>query len=69
MRLFLRICVAGVLVSAFTGCGGPSVEEGIPKNIDMTKDYAPKVEMPGMSPKQSKEANTAAKKAVSAPTK
>jgi|GEM_PF-5567136 len=24
-----------------SGCGGSSIEEGMPQNIDMTKDYSP----------------------------
>jgi len=46
-RLSLALAIG--LVS-LAGCGGTSIQEGTPKNIDMTKDYSPKTEMPGMSP-------------------
>lgn len=45
-----------VLPLALTGCdGGGDLKEGVPENIDMTKDYSPKIDMPGMSPKIQKE--------------
>jgi len=43
-------------IAALPGCGGTNIQEGPPKNVDMTKDYSPKVEMPGMSPKMQSEA-------------
>ncbi len=64
MRSIQRFCVAGALALAVAGCSsGNGVEEGVPKNIDMTKDYSPKVDMPGMSPKAASAAKAASKKA------
>jgi len=40
------------------GCGGSGINEGAPKNVDMSKDFSPKVEMPGMSPSDAKKAQT-----------
>lgn len=34
-----------------SGCGG-GIKEGIPDDVDMTKDYSPQVEMPGMDRKK-----------------
>lgn len=43
------------LAIAAPGCGGSSVEEGVPANVDFSKDYTPQVDMPGMSPKIQRE--------------
>ena len=65
----LRRCVGllgiGLVALGLGGCG-ESVEEGMPANVDMTKDFAPKVEMPGMSPKIQRKAMS--KKAAPATT-
>ena len=34
--------------------------EGMPKDVDMSKDYSPKVDMPTMSPKQQQQSKKAA---------
>jgi hypothetical protein len=52
----LSLAVAGLFLAvAGSGCGGSGVEEGVPANVDLTKDYTPQVNMPGMSPKIQRE--------------
>lgn len=48
------------LCGGLSGCGG-SIKEGVPTNVDMSKNYAPTIDMPGMSPKAASKANAAPK--------
>ena len=64
MRFFVRLFVVGVSALGLSGCGGGSgLEEGAPEKVDMTKDYSPKVDMPGASLKDMRKAKAAAKAA------
>jgi len=51
MRTFVKFGMLAVMSLVLAGCTGSSIESGVPANVDMTKDYSPKVDMPGMSPK------------------
>ena len=57
--LIKLICLFGFSFAAIgiSGCGDESVTSGTPSDVDMTKDYSPKVDMPGMSPKEARTAN------------
>ncbi len=54
-RLFGMIVVAGA-AWCLSGCGGNSIEEGMPQNIDMTKDYTPAANKDMMIPGDIKKA-------------
>ena len=68
MRLLARFCVVGVVAFGLAGCdGGSDLKEGTPKDIDMSKDYSPKVDMPGMGVKAMKKAKAETAPATTAP--
>jgi len=48
--------MAGLSLATFllVGCDGGGMSEGMEDKVDMSKDYTPKVDMPGMSPKAAK---------------
>lgn len=50
------LALLGVL--ALAGCGGSSVQEGVPANVDFSKpeNYMPKAELPKINPKGMAEA-------------
>jgi len=49
-RALVMAFAAALLAPGLVGCGSDVKDQGVPKNVDMSKDYTPKVEMPGMSP-------------------
>lgn len=61
-RRMISLFGIGLVALGLGGCGD-SVGEGAPTDVDMTKDYSPKIEMPGMSPKIQRKAMS--KKAAS----
>lgn len=61
-RLVCLAMLLGPLTLFSAGCGGGAAEEGMPEDVDMSKDYTPPVEMPGMSPNMAKQAKKAAPK-------
>jgi len=70
MRIYVKLGVLALAMVGTAGCGGSDMSEGIPQNVDMTKDFSPKVDMPTMSPKvqqQSKKAAAAAAKSDGTP--
>lgn len=67
MRTFVKLGMLGVMSLALAGCGGSDLQEGVPDKVDMTQDYSPKVDMPGLTPKvQAKARAEAIKDAKSA---
>ena len=54
-RRMISLLGIGLVMFGINGCDD-GVGEGTPANVDMTKDYSPKTEMPGMSPKIQKKA-------------
>jgi hypothetical protein len=67
MRLFVRLCVVGVVAASLAGCTGSPLEEGTPKNVDMSKDYTPQAALPGASVKLFREMKKAAAAAPKPP--
>ena len=55
LRRMIGLLGIGLVAFGINGCGD-SADEGMPANVDMTKDFSPKIEMPGMSPKIQKKA-------------
>jgi hypothetical protein len=42
MRASLRLGVLGLyLAGVVAGCGGANVEQGVPRDVDFSKDYSP----------------------------
>lgn len=60
MRRIGRYLVLGTVTLAFVGCG-ENIEQGMPQNVDMSKDYSPKIDMPGATVKDAQKAAKAAK--------
>lgn len=57
MRFLARFCLVGVVAVSLVGCdSGSGVTEGVPKNVDMKKDYSPNIDMPGASVKDMQKA-------------
>lgn len=71
MSALSRVSVTGVFLASFglAGCGGGGPDEGIPKDVDMSKSYTPQVEMPGMTPKAAFQAHKKAATPAPAPAK
>ena len=68
MRLLVRFCVVGVVAFGLAGCdGGSDLQEGTPKNIDLSQDHSSKLDMPGMGVKAMKKAKTETAPATTAP--
>jgi hypothetical protein len=58
----LALLIASLL-PALGGCTGGGTTEGVPKDVDMKKDYSPLAKPVGpMSPAEAKKADAAAKK-------
>jgi hypothetical protein len=72
VRARLAVTTLGVAALLLGGCDGGGMSEGIEEKVDMSKDYTPKVDMPGMSPKAAKAADKKSKeeaaKAPATPT-
>jgi len=59
--------VVAIACWSLAGCGDEGSEAGVPKNIDMTKDYTPAATADMMSPKDMKSGASKAAKATGAP--
>lgn len=68
MRKLVLFGVVGMASVALSGCGAsPSLDEGVPQNVDMKKDYSPPVPLPTMTPKDMAKGKERAKTGAEAP--
>jgi hypothetical protein len=59
-----RAAAAAILAGVLAGCGGGSIKEGMPKNIDMSKNYMPAAKPFAFSPADYKKADAKGKAAA-----
>ena len=51
MKKFTSLALASTLFMSVIGCDGGGVEEGVPKDVDMTKSYSPAIPVGPISAK------------------
>lgn len=52
----MKRTLAALLLISLSGCGGSPMEEGVPQNVDMSKNYSPSVPVGPIRPGDVKKA-------------
>lgn len=58
-RPMVGLFALALVIGALQGCGGGSLQEGIPEDVDMTKHYAPAAAAEPFNPQQMQKDSTA----------
>ncbi|WP_422927927.1 hypothetical protein [Singulisphaera sp. PoT] len=66
LRTLLGLTLLSGAACCLSGCGGSSISEGVPADVDMTKSYTPPASVNIMAPSDSKKAAKATKAARAA---
>jgi hypothetical protein len=66
MRSRTSFSLASLLCLGMVGCGASVSDTGVPKNIDMSKNFTPAAELPKMTPGDQGKAKAKAKSAPAA---